>query len=75
MQFAKYVGGARNRHWILAQPRFRPPSDELTRIAELIAAGDVRVEMADVVPLTKIQRCGVHLSSSPSSAPATSARA
>ena len=33
-----------------------PASDQLTRIAELVAGGDVRVEIAEVVPLTEIQR-------------------
>lgn len=33
-----------------------PSSDQLARIAELVAAGDVRVEMAEVMPLAEIQR-------------------
>jgi NADPH:quinone reductase-like Zn-dependent oxidoreductase len=33
-----------------------PSSDQLARIAELVAAGDVRVEIADVFPLTEVQR-------------------
>ena len=33
-----------------------PSSDQLARIAELVAAGDVRVEIAEVVPLTEVQR-------------------
>jgi NADPH:quinone reductase-like Zn-dependent oxidoreductase len=32
-----------------------PSSEQLARIAELVAAGDVRVEIAEVVPLTNIQ--------------------
>jgi NADPH:quinone reductase-like Zn-dependent oxidoreductase len=35
-----------------------PSSDQLARIAELVAAGDVRVEMAEVLPLAKVQ--GAH---------------
>ncbi|HLL85794.1 MAG TPA: NADP-dependent oxidoreductase [Thermoleophilaceae bacterium] len=31
-------------------------SEELARIAELVAAGDVRVEVAEVLPLTEIRR-------------------
>jgi NADPH:quinone reductase-like Zn-dependent oxidoreductase len=33
-----------------------PSSDQLARIAELVAAGDVRVEMAGVLPLAEVQR-------------------
>ena len=33
-----------------------PSSDQMAQIAELIAAGDVRVEVAEVVPLTEVQR-------------------
>jgi NADPH:quinone reductase-like Zn-dependent oxidoreductase len=33
-----------------------PSSELLARIAELVAAGDVRVEIAEVLPLTDIQR-------------------
>ena len=33
-----------------------PNSDQLARIAELVAAGDVRIEIADVIPITEIQR-------------------
>ncbi len=33
-----------------------PTSEQLARIAELVAAGDVRVETAEVLPLTEIQR-------------------
>jgi NADPH:quinone reductase-like Zn-dependent oxidoreductase len=33
-----------------------PTSDQLTRIAELVAAGDVRVEIADVLPLAEVRR-------------------
>lgn len=33
-----------------------PSSDQLTRIADLVAAGDVSVEIADVFPLTGVQR-------------------
>jgi NADPH:quinone reductase-like Zn-dependent oxidoreductase len=31
-------------------------SEQLTRIAELVAAGDVRVELSEVLPLTEVQR-------------------
>ncbi len=33
-----------------------PTSEQLARIAELVATGDVRVEMAEVVPLTEVGR-------------------
>src|SRR2546421_3759439 len=33
-----------------------PSSDQLPRIAELVAAGEVRVEIADVLPLTEVRR-------------------
>jgi NADPH:quinone reductase-like Zn-dependent oxidoreductase len=33
-----------------------PSAEQLARIAELIAAGDVRVELAEVIPLTEVQR-------------------
>ena len=33
-----------------------PQSEQLTRIAELVAAGDARVELAEVLPLTEVQR-------------------
>jgi NADPH:quinone reductase-like Zn-dependent oxidoreductase len=33
-----------------------PSSDQLTRIAELVAAGEVRVEISDVLPLTEVRR-------------------
>jgi NADPH:quinone reductase-like Zn-dependent oxidoreductase len=33
-----------------------PDSDQLARIAELVAAGDVRVELTEVVPITEVQR-------------------
>lgn len=33
-----------------------PRSEQLARIAELVARGDVRVEIAEVVPLTEVQR-------------------
>jgi NADPH:quinone reductase-like Zn-dependent oxidoreductase len=33
-----------------------PSSDHLTRVAELIAGGDVRVEIAEVIPLADVQR-------------------
>jgi NADPH:quinone reductase-like Zn-dependent oxidoreductase len=33
-----------------------PSAGQLTRIADLVAAGDVRVELADVMPLTEVQR-------------------
>lgn len=33
-----------------------PSSDQLDRVADMIAAGDVRVEMAEVLPLDEIQR-------------------
>jgi len=32
-----------------------PRSDQLARIAELVAAGDVQIEIADVIPITEIQ--------------------
>ena len=33
-----------------------PNSEQLARIADLVAAGDVRVELAEVLPLTEVQR-------------------
>lgn len=33
-----------------------PSADQLTRIADLVAAGDVRIEVADVLPITEVQR-------------------
>jgi NADPH:quinone reductase-like Zn-dependent oxidoreductase len=33
-----------------------PSAEQLTRIANLVAVGDVRVELEDVIPLTEIQR-------------------
>jgi NADPH:quinone reductase-like Zn-dependent oxidoreductase len=33
-----------------------PTSDQLARVAELVAAGEVRVEIADVLPLAEVQR-------------------
>jgi NADPH:quinone reductase-like Zn-dependent oxidoreductase len=33
-----------------------PSSEQLVRIADLVAAGDVRVELAEVVPLAEVQR-------------------
>jgi NADPH:quinone reductase-like Zn-dependent oxidoreductase len=33
-----------------------PTSEQLARIAELVAAGDVRVEIAEAVPLAEVQR-------------------
>lgn len=33
-----------------------PSSEQLARIAELVAAGDVRVEIAEVLPLAEVQR-------------------
>jgi NADPH:quinone reductase-like Zn-dependent oxidoreductase len=33
-----------------------PSSEQLSRIAELVAAGDVRVEIAEVFPLSEVQR-------------------
>lgn len=33
-----------------------PSSEQLSRIAELVAAGDVRVEIAETFPLTEVQR-------------------
>jgi NADPH:quinone reductase-like Zn-dependent oxidoreductase len=33
-----------------------PTSEQLTRVADLVAAGDVRVELAEVLPLTEVQR-------------------
>jgi NADPH:quinone reductase-like Zn-dependent oxidoreductase len=33
-----------------------PSSKQLTRIADLVAASDVRVELAEIVPLTDVQR-------------------
>jgi NADPH:quinone reductase-like Zn-dependent oxidoreductase len=32
-----------------------PNAEQLTRIASLVAAGDVRVELAEVIPLTEVQ--------------------
>jgi NADPH:quinone reductase-like Zn-dependent oxidoreductase len=33
-----------------------PSAEQLARIADLVAAGDVRVELADVIPLSEVQR-------------------
>jgi NADPH:quinone reductase-like Zn-dependent oxidoreductase len=33
-----------------------PNSEQLTRIAELVAGGEVRVEISEVLPLTEVQR-------------------
>ena len=33
-----------------------PSSDQLARIAELVAAGEVRIELAEVLPLNEVQR-------------------
>ena len=33
-----------------------PSSEQLARIAELVAAGDVRVEIAEIFPLAEVQR-------------------
>jgi NADPH:quinone reductase-like Zn-dependent oxidoreductase len=33
-----------------------PTSEQLTRVAELVAAGEVRVELSDVLPLTEVGR-------------------
>jgi NADPH:quinone reductase-like Zn-dependent oxidoreductase len=33
-----------------------PSSEQLARIANMVAAGDVRVELADVMPLSEVQR-------------------
>jgi NADPH:quinone reductase-like Zn-dependent oxidoreductase len=33
-----------------------PNSDQMARIAELVAAGEVRVELAEVLPLSEVQR-------------------
>jgi NADPH:quinone reductase-like Zn-dependent oxidoreductase len=33
-----------------------PSSEQLARIADLVAAGDVRVELAEVIPLNEVQR-------------------
>ena len=33
-----------------------PHPEQLTRIADLVAAGDVRVELAEVIPLAEVQR-------------------
>lgn len=33
-----------------------PTSEQMTRIADLVAAGDVRVELAEVIPLTEVRR-------------------
>jgi NADPH:quinone reductase-like Zn-dependent oxidoreductase len=33
-----------------------PSSEQLARIADLVAAGDVRAELAEVLPLTEVQR-------------------
>jgi NADPH:quinone reductase-like Zn-dependent oxidoreductase len=32
-----------------------PNPDQLSTIADLVAAGDVRIEIADVIPITEIQ--------------------
>jgi NADPH:quinone reductase-like Zn-dependent oxidoreductase len=41
VQFAKHAGAS---------------SEQLARIAELVAAGDVRTEIAEVLPLTEVRR-------------------
>src|SRR5439155_7649117 len=33
-----------------------PSAEQLARIAELVAAGDVRIELAEVLPLSEVQR-------------------
>jgi NADPH2:quinone reductase len=33
-----------------------PSSEQLARVAELVAAGDVRVEIAETLPLAEVQR-------------------
>jgi NADPH:quinone reductase-like Zn-dependent oxidoreductase len=33
-----------------------PSSEQLARIVELVAAGEVRVEIAEVIPLAEVQR-------------------
>ena len=33
-----------------------PSSDQLARVAELVASGEVRVEIAEVLPLTEVRR-------------------
>ena len=33
-----------------------PSSEQLTRIAELVAGGEVRVEISQVLPLTEVQQ-------------------
>ena len=33
-----------------------PNPDQLARIADLVAAGDVRVEIAELLPLAEVQR-------------------
>ena len=37
-----------------------PSSDQLARVAELVAAGEVRVEIAETLPLTEVQRAHEH---------------
>ena len=34
----------------------RPSSEQLARIAERVAAGEVHVEITEVLPLTEVQR-------------------
>ena len=34
----------------------RPTTEQLTQVAELVAAGDVRVELSEVLPLTEVRR-------------------
>ena len=36
--------------------RHEPEPEQLARIAELVADGEVRVEIAEVMPLTEVQR-------------------
>ena len=33
-----------------------PNAEQLARIAELVASGEVRVEISEVLPLTEVQR-------------------
>jgi NADPH:quinone reductase-like Zn-dependent oxidoreductase len=37
-----------------------PSPDQLARIAELVAAGEVRVELSEVLPLSEVQRAHEH---------------
>ena len=33
-----------------------PSTEQLSRIAQLVAAGDVRVEIAELIPLSQVRR-------------------